>query len=59
MNSFLGLAYLLALLVGFVGWVLNIIDIVHTIGGPLTAMFVARLIGVLAFPLGAVLGFCS
>jgi hypothetical protein len=59
MNPFLGLAYILTLLVGFVGWVINLFDIAHTIGGPLTAMLVARLVGVFAFPLGAVLGFCS
>ncbi len=40
-----------------VGWVMNIIDLVGMLGGPITVMFVARLVGVFAWPLGAVLGF--
>jgi hypothetical protein len=44
-------------LAALIGWVMNIIDIVSTVGSPITAMFVARCVGVLAFPLVAVLGY--
>jgi hypothetical protein len=51
------LAWLVLLLGLVIGWVMNIIDIVHGLGGPITAMFVARLVGVFALPLGGVLGY--
>lgn len=44
---------------GIVGWVMNIIAIVHAVSGPLTTLLVVRLIGVLVFPLGAIMGYCS
>jgi hypothetical protein len=59
MKTFLGLAYIGFLLALAVGWVLNIIDIVHTAGGPLTALFVARIVGTFFVPLGVVLGYVS
>jgi hypothetical protein len=51
------LIYLVLIVAALVGWIMNIAGIVHTIGGPITAMFIARCVGVLAFPLGAVLGY--
>jgi len=42
---------------GVVGWVLNIIDIVHAISEPITGMFILRCIGIIVGPLGAVLGY--
>jgi hypothetical protein len=49
--------------VGVVGWILNIVKIIKALRStgekpvPVTPMFIARCIGVLAAPLGAVLGF--
>ena len=43
--------------VGFGGWVANIVKLIDMLGGDVTAMFIARAIGVFAAPLGAVLGF--
>lgn len=41
-----------------VGWIMNIFDVVGMAEANLmTAMFVIRCIGILVFPLGAVLGF--
>jgi hypothetical protein len=51
------LIYLAVIVAAIAGWIMNIAGIVHTIGGPITAMFIARCVGVLAFPLGAVLGY--
>lgn len=42
---------------GIIGWVLNIIKLVGMLDGPVTAMFIARCIGVFAAPLGAILGY--
>ena len=40
-----------------VGWVINIVDLVGMIGGnQLTTLFVARIVGIFFFPLGAILG---
>jgi hypothetical protein len=38
------------------GWVLNLVKLIAIIGGDVSAMFVARLLGVAFFPLGVVLG---
>lgn len=50
------LFYIVLLLGGLVGWVLNIIAIVHA--DHISGMLVARIIGVFVAPLGAVLGYC-
>lgn len=39
------------------GWVANVVKLIDMLGGDITAMFVARCVGVFAAPLGAVLGF--
>lgn len=44
-------------LAGIVGWLLNLGKLVASIGDPLGTLFVARCVGVLFAPLGAVLGY--
>lgn len=39
------------------GWICNIIALVHMLGGDITAMFIARCVGVFMTPLGSILGF--
>lgn len=39
-----------------VGWIMNIVDLVHTSFDPLTALAVLRVVGIFIPPLGAVLG---
>jgi hypothetical protein len=41
---------------GVAGWVLNLIALVGMLDGGITAMFVARLVGVFVAPLGSILG---
>ena len=53
------LLWLAAILGGIIGWVLNIVAVVHAIGGPVTTMFIARIVGIPVFILGAVLGWVS
>lgn len=51
------LAYI-ALFIAFIyGYVSNIISIIHTLSDPITGLFIARCFGVVAAPLGAVLGY--
>lgn len=38
------------------GWVVNIIDLIGMLGGTFTALFFARIVGVIFFPLGGLLG---
>lgn len=38
------------------GWVLNIIQIFHTICDPITGLFIIKCVGVIMAPLGAILG---
>lgn len=40
-----------------VGWVMNIVKFVVELDGGVTAMFIARIVGVIVAPLGAVLGY--
>lgn len=42
---------------GLWGWVWNIVKLIGLIDGPVTAMFIGRIVGIFAAPLGAVLGF--
>lgn len=57
----LGLAAIVAwslFIIAFVyGYVCNVIAIFQTMTDPITGMFIARLVGVLAAPLGAILGY--
>lgn len=53
-----GAITLLALIVGGIyGWIANIVKLIGLLDGGLTAMFVARCVGVFFAPLGSVLGF--
>jgi hypothetical protein len=52
-----GLFVILIWIAGGIGWILNIVKLAQHINDPVTGMFVARCVGVVAAPLGAVLGF--
>ena len=47
---------LIALALGAVGWVMNIVKMAAT-NDPLTGLFVVRAVGVFIAPLGAVMGY--
>jgi hypothetical protein len=49
----LGLAIVI---LGIVGWVANVVQIVATINHPITGLFILKCVGVLVAPLGVVLG---
>lgn len=56
----IGIAYLIVIgisIAGCVGWVMNIVTVVHTCCAPVTGMLVVRVIGIFVPPLGAVIGF--
>lgn len=53
----LGIGYLALIAAAFAGYVMNIIQLISTADGGFTTMFVLRIVGVIAAPLGAVLGF--
>ena len=38
-------------------WIANIVKFIGILDNPITAMFVARLVGIFAVPLGMILGF--
>lgn len=44
-------------LASILGWCMNILALIGSVGGPLNAMFVARCIGAFVAPLGAILGY--
>lgn len=48
--------YILLALAIAAGWILNLIDIIHSIAGPLTTLLVLRIVGLFVAPLGAILG---
>lgn len=51
--------YILLVLAAVVGWVMNIVAVVHAAGGPLTAKLIIRIVGIFAAPLGAIMGYIS
>lgn len=51
------LLWAIVVFAGVIGWVMNIIDIVHAVSDPITGMFVLRCVGIFVAPLGAVLGY--
>ena len=55
----LALAVILAWLAGIIGWCMNIYQITQMYDGGLTAKFAFKIVGVLVFPLGALLGFIN
>lgn len=43
---------------GVIGWIMNIIKIIGSLGDPtITPLFIARIVGAFAAPIGAVLGY--
>jgi hypothetical protein len=56
MNKLLGV-WGVVVVVGIGGWIANVVKLIGMLGGEITAMFVARCVGVFAAPLGAILGF--
>lgn len=56
MSKILAIAYL-SLLALLIGWIINIVKLISMVGGEVSAMFIARCVGVFAAPLGGVLGF--
>lgn len=51
------LLFVIIWLVGITGWIMNIVKLIGMLNGDVTAMFIARIVGVFAVPLGVVLGF--
>ena len=51
------LVWLGLLIGGGIGWIMNIVTIVHTCCEPVTGMLVIRIVGLFVAPLGAVLGY--
>lgn len=55
--TLVGLAALLSVVIlAAWGYVLNAISLVHMIGGDVTALFILRIVGIFAAPLGTLLG---
>jgi hypothetical protein len=53
----LGLTAVVVSVLAIYGWIVNIAEIVHAVHGPVTSMFIGRIVGIFFFPLGAVLGY--
>jgi hypothetical protein len=58
-NISLGFLYLALILAGILGWIMNLVAVIHAIGGPLDAELVIRIVGLFLFPLGAIMGYIS
>lgn len=53
----LGVIPILVIILGIVGWVLNVIKIIWALqANDLTTMFIARVVGAFVLPIGAILG---
>ena len=51
------IAILVVFIAAIVGWVMNVVELIGTMGSGIDAEFVFRLVGVVVAPLGAVLGY--
>lgn len=49
--------FILLIVSAIFGYVLNIVKMVGAIGGEVTAIFIARCVGIFVAPLGSILGF--
>jgi len=52
-----GLIFIALWLAVIVGWIMNIVSIVHAVNLPITGMFILRCIGIFVFPVGGILGY--
>lgn len=50
------LVVLAVIFASIAGWVMNLAEILATVSGPITAMFILRCVGVFVAPFGAILG---
>lgn len=48
---------LIVYVAGIIGWVWNIIKIFHAVNDPITGVFILRVVGIFAAPLGVILGY--
>jgi hypothetical protein len=53
-KDWFGIGVMIVLILGAIGWVMNIISLIHV--HEMSGMVVARAIGILAVPLGAIFG---
>jgi len=52
----IGLAYVTVLVLAVIGYVMNLVKLVGMMDGGVTAMLVIRLVGIVAAPFGALIG---
>jgi len=57
LKGFAVVAFFAIFIAAIIGWVMNVIAIIGALSGPITAMFIARCVGVFAAPVGAILGY--
>ena len=57
MKTFLSLVVIAVLLAAAYGYIANVISWFGMLDGPVSAMFIARIVGFLLAPLGAALGY--
>ena len=53
----LGLTFILLWIALFVGWIMNLMALIQSIGGVLDTIFIARIVGIFIPPLGGIFGF--
>jgi hypothetical protein len=49
--------YTIVVLITLGGWIANLVKFFYMLDGAVTAMFIARLVGVFVAPLGSLLGY--
>lgn len=57
MKTLIGLSFITLWCASIWGWLWNIVKFVGLLDGGVTAMFVARIVGIFFAPLGCVLGY--
>lgn len=55
-NGVFSVFFGIILILGMIGWIMNIIAIISTMAGPISGVFIVRLVGIIVAPLGAIMG---
>jgi len=55
-NTILGLLIIIIAILGFIGWIMNIVDIIHSSFNPVSTLLILRFVGIVIAPIGAFLG---
>ena len=55
-SELLSVFFGIILILGMIGWIMNIITIFSTMANPISGVFIIRIVGIIVAPIGAIMG---